>query len=47
MTRCAINWAFTWTGDPGTTCDATGTGTLTPGLRCTDDAIGRRDPDRE
>ncbi|MGZ6972458.1 MAG: PKD domain-containing protein [Acidimicrobiia bacterium] len=35
----AISWGFTWTGDPGTTCAATGTDTLTPALRCTDDAV--------
>ncbi len=35
----SISWAFTWTGDPGTDCVSTGTGTLTPGLRCTDDAL--------
>ena len=33
------NWAFSWTGDPGTTCTTTGTDTLTPGLRCNDDAL--------
>ena len=32
-------WTFTWTGDPGTSCTATGTTTLTPILTCTDDAL--------
>lgn len=35
----AISWGFTWTGSAGTTCAATGTATLTPGLRCSDDAV--------
>lgn len=34
-----INWSFSSSGDPGTTCAATGTDTLTPGLRCTDDTL--------
>lgn len=33
-----VAWSFGWTADPGTTCSATGTGTLTPLLTCTDDA---------
>ncbi len=32
-------WAFTWTGDSGTVCTATGADTLTPTLRCNDDAV--------
>ena len=34
----STSWNFTWTGDPGTTCTATGAGTLTPTLTCNDDA---------
>jgi hypothetical protein len=33
------SWTFTWTGDPGTQCTATGTHTLTPIVNCNDDAI--------
>lgn len=33
------SWTFTSTGDPGTTCSATNTTTVTPTLTCTDDAI--------
>ena len=33
------SWTFTWTGDPGTSCSATNTNTLTPTLTCTDDAL--------
>jgi hypothetical protein len=32
-------WTFTWTGDPGTNCDTTGTNTLSPTLICNDDAV--------
>lgn len=32
-------WTFTWTGDPGTVCTATGADTLTPTLQCNDDAL--------
>ena len=35
----STTWAFTWTGDPGTTCSAVGGDTLTPTLVCTDDAV--------
>ena len=35
----ALLWTFTWTGDPGTSCTATGTTTLKPSVTCNDDAV--------
>ncbi len=35
----ATAWTFTWTGDAGTVCTATGASTLTPTLLCNDDAL--------
>jgi PKD repeat protein len=32
-------WTFTYTGDPGTQCTATGTNTLAPDFSCDDDAV--------
>ena len=34
----SYNWGFTWTGDPGTQCVATGTTTLDPSITCNNDA---------
>ncbi len=33
-----VGWTFTWTGDAGTSCTATGTDTLGPLLTCNDNA---------
>ena len=35
----STTWSITWTGDPGTTCTATGTATLTPAITCDDNAV--------
>ena len=33
-----VGWTFTWTGDPGTSCSATGSDTLAPLVTCNDNA---------